>query len=118
MNNRKAVDTEIQLEQTIDALEIAHQRIDSLLEQNKVLDSKIGELKQECQSLSDENKARWKSEFSYRGFLVAIAGKMAVDTIVTRTHRERNELYRQIVKSIARLLETAGEMSDMDDIPF
>lgn len=106
-----------ELEDTIDALEIAHQRIDSLLEQNKQLDINIGELKQECQSLSGENIARWKSEGILRHMLHQTASALALDTVAQRTHRERNAILRQIIVRILQLLKSENLGMD-DDIPF
>jgi len=105
-----------ELEQTIDALEIAHNRIDSLLEQNKVLGISINELGQECQNLSDENKARWQAEASLSKLLHKVAHILAMDTVIERTHRERNQVERRLIKMIMQSYDT--EVTDMDDIPF
>jgi len=105
-----------ELDETIDALEIAHNRIDSLLEQNKVLSSTTDKLKQECQSLSDENKARWQSEKALVDLLHHVASALAVDTVLDRSHRERNAIMRSLVKAILQSFKS--ENVGMDDIAF
>lgn len=95
----------------------AYKRIGSLMEQNKALDASIAELKQECQALSDENVARWKVEASLSKLLHDVAYVLAMDTIIDRTHRERNEMERRLVKRIMQLFD-ADVAKDMDDIPF
>jgi len=94
----------------------ANKRIASLTEQNQVLEAQIAALKQECQSLSDENKARWKSEASLAKLLYKVAHIMAMDTILDRTHRERNQIERNLVKLIMQSYD--ADVTDMDDIPF
>jgi len=105
-----------ELEDVIDALEISHKRIDSLTAQNKVLEAQIVALKEECQSLSDENKARWQTEVSLAKLLHKVAHIIAMDTILDRTHRERNQIERNLVKLIMQSYD--AEVTDMEDIPF
>lgn len=117
MNSEKqTVDTIIELEDTIDALEIAHNRIDSLLAQNKALETSLNNLRDECQSLSDENRERWKSEKALVELLHSVASALAVDTVLNRKHRERNATMRVLVRRILQSFK--AENVDMDDIPF
>jgi len=113
-------------------------RIDSLLEQNKKLEVMIDQqhesinehlitialhgednrqLKQECQSLSDENKARWQTEKALTELLYSVASALAVDIVVDRTHRERNAIIRVLVKRVINALKADG-LEGLDDIPF
>lgn len=89
-------------------------RIDNLLAQNKSLEGSYALLAQECQSLSDENKARWKTEKSLIALLHHVASVLAVDTIIDRTHRERNIVMRSLIKRILQSFNDDG----IDDIPF
>ena len=109
MNEKQTVDTEY-------ALEIAQNRIDSLIEQNKKLEAMFIDLKQDYQSLSDESKAHWKAEKELTSMLNRIAAVLAIDTIIDKTHRERNITNRMLVRGILQRLK--AENQDKDDIPF
>lgn len=84
----------------------------------KELHHQIGELKQECQSLSDENRARTKSETLLYNTLVIVRDAIAVDTVLERTHAQRNKALRSIARLIQRVIENDDFEGLSDDIPF
>jgi len=72
--------------------------------------------------LLERDRIKQNAILRYRSMLHKIMNWLALDTVLERTHRQRNETHRESVNAINYLLSLALEKlspsEDMDDIPF
>lgn len=107
--NKKEI--KAQLEDTIDALEIAHTRIDKLVAD---LSAEREGNRQIYQWYQDEVQTR---QF-YMACLRKLRYVMSLDIVQNGTHRTRNEYYRAWVQTVQAWLEIPTPALEKDDIPF
>lgn len=89
-----------------------YNRIDKLLADN-------AKLREDIIMWSDMNREHAKRERFLDARLRRIMHMLALDTVLQRTHRERNDVLRTIVNLIVSWLnEPITDNTDMDDIPY
>lgn len=116
MNNRGnefssfAAASDAEIEDLSNAIEVAHERIDKLT----------------------ERKNYWSEQYSHQvtrttqlvTVLTKVCHTLAVSTCVQATHRERNEMCRELVRTMMQAIQQPSYgidstiPQDMDDIPF
>jgi len=86
------------------------------------LQDRIGTLEARNFTLATMRNDERDMKAFYRDCLGKILAWCAVDIVMQRTHRERNELYRSICRTISTWLKDISNDNlppiDMDDIPF
>lgn len=86
------------------------------------LELRVGQLESRNFALAGMRNDERSMKAFYRDCLGKILAWCAVDVVMQRTHRERNELYRSICRTISTWLKDISNDNlpprDMDEIPL
>lgn len=95
----------------VEALRIAEIERDNSYASSNLLRLNYQEQREITQRYIDENRV-------LRGQIKHCVATLAIDTVLQKTHRERNETLRFLVRKLTDALKDITYPTDMDNIPF